>query len=352
MKKIIYSIAILSFMAINNSFAQVPSTPSASVITPYSITIPRFSTSDINIMPATAKGTLVFDNELNVLKYADGAIWQVVSNTNGGGGNNYWTLSGTNLNSNYQSFSLLGGTNTSPIVGGSANDGTLNVFSPMTGTLYSGSQFITIDKNSIQARKTGIYPNFTKTEQNLRINPYGGNVGINTGTEAIGANLLVYKSSGNVDGSAVFKGTLHYSHFHYGSNEDTYIRGGKNTSNVIISDSESSGKVGIGIYPTTYKLEVNGTVRALEVIVDTGWADYVFEDSYKLPELSEVEQFIKQNKHLPEIPSAAEIQKNGAKMSELTTKMMQKIEELTLYSIEQKKELDAMKKELAALKKQ
>lgn len=333
MKKIAYYLLLLSLLALN-SFAQ------SSTISSVGVSVPQLGTSTINGMTTQIKGTIVYDSDLNILKFWDGTSWQSTSN---GANTNYWTLSGNNLSSSYQLFSLLGGTNVAPIVGGDADDGTLKVYSPMTGPTYSGSQFVTIDKNTIQARKSGIYPSFTKTEQNLRINPYGGNVGIGTGANTINSGLLVYKSSGGPDGSAVFKGTTHYSHFHYGSNEDTYIRGGKNSSNVIISDSETSGKVGIGIYPTTYKLEVNGTVRALEVLVETGWADYVFDEGYKLRSIDELEKFVSLNKHLPNVPKASEIETNGLKIGETNKVMMEKIEELALYIIQLKKEIDVLK---------
>jgi hypothetical protein len=105
-----------------------------------------------------------------------------------------------------------------------------------------------------------------------------------------------------------------------------------------------SGNVGIGTVNPTYKLSVNGNVRSKEVVVETGWADFVFDKKYVLPSLSEVENYIKINNHLPNIPSAEDIQTNGLKVGEMQTKMMQKIEELTLYVIELKKEIDLLKK--------
>lgn len=115
------------------------------------------------------------------------------------------------------------------------------------------------------------------------------------------------------------------------------------TERIRISDN---GNVGIGTSTPANKLDVLGIIRANEVIVETGWADYVFKDDYQLKPLSEVEAFIKENKHLPSVPSAATIQEKGAHVAELMTKMMEKIEELTLYSIQQKKEIDELKKRL------
>lgn len=88
-----------------------------------------------------------------------------------------------------------------------------------------------------------------------------------------------------------------------------------------------------------YKLDVNGIIRANEVVINTTGADFVFEKEYKLMSLELLEQNINKNKHLPGIPSACEMQKNGVSLSELNTSLLQKVEELTLYIIEQNKRI-------------
>ena len=120
---------------------------------------------------------------------------------------------------------------------------------------------------------------------------------------------------------------------------------------------QANGNVGIGTtIPGAYKLAVNGTIRAKEVIVDTGWADYVFDDSYRLAPLSEVESHIKANKHLPGIPSAAEVAEHGVSMGDMQSKLLAKVEELTLHLIAQEKQLIAQQaaheKEIALLRGQ
>lgn len=95
------------------------------------------------------------------------------------------------------------------------------------------------------------------------------------------------------------------------------------------------GKVGIGTENPQNELDVKGTIRAEEIIVETDWADFVFNKDYPLLPLEDVKNHIEEKKHLPGIPSEKEVKENGIALSEITTKMMQKIEELTLYVIQQ-----------------
>lgn len=115
-----------------------------------------------------------------------------------------------------------------------------------------------------------------------------------------------------------------------------------------------NGEVGIGTtnYTSTgYLFSVAGKIRVEEIKVQTGWADFVFKDDYDLRSLEEVEDHISENGHLPEIPSEAEVLENGIHLGEMNAKLLQKIEELTLYLIEQNKEIKDLKKEVSALKK-
>jgi len=109
----------------------------------------------------------------------------------------------------------------------------------------------------------------------------------------------------------------------------------------------NSGSVGIGTSnPGSYKLAVKGKIRAEEVIVETGWADYVFEKDYDLKTLGEVEQYINTHGHLPGIPSEKEVKGKGVSLGEINAKLLEKIEELTLHVIQQQKEIDKLKQAL------
>jgi len=105
-------------------------------------------------------------------------------------------------------------------------------------------------------------------------------------------------------------------------------------------------QVFIGYSPSgesNYTLSVDGKIRATEVKVYTGWADFVFEKEYDLPSLKEVEMYIKEYGHLQNIPSAKEVELNGIEVGEMNKLLLQKIEELTLYVITLNKEIESLK---------
>lgn len=100
-----------------------------------------------------------------------------------------------------------------------------------------------------------------------------------------------------------------------------------------------AGNVGIGTSTPSNELEVNGTIRTKEVKVEaTGWPDFVFSSDYNLMSLDNVEKYINENGHLPNLENAETVEKNGVNVGEMQAKLLQKIEELTLYMIDLRKE--------------
>lgn len=114
---------------------------------------------------------------------------------------------------------------------------------------------------------------------------------------------------------------------------------------------QGNGSVGIGTTsPGDFKLAVNGKIRTKEVNVSMdNWPDYVFEEDYALNPLSEVESYIKMNKHLPDMPSATEVLKSGVNLGEINSKLLRKIEELTLHMISLSKENEKLKESNARI---
>jgi len=181
--------------------------------------------------------------------------------------------------------------------------------------------------------------NFKATNKVL----FSGNVGIGTLTpsaklEVKGGDFLL-KATNNDPGDVIFQKSNGSQMGRIWTNEASggrlHFSSKDNTADMTI---DYLGRVGIGTPTPQNKLSVNGHIWAKEIKVKlTDGADWVFEDNYYLRPLSEVAEFIAKNKHLPEIPSADDFRKNDLKVSEMTNKLLQKIEELTLYAIEQEK---------------
>lgn len=114
----------------------------------------------------------------------------------------------------------------------------------------------------------------------------------------------------------------------------------------------SQGNVGIGIINPKAKLAVNGTILATEVKIKTNISvpDYVFDPEYELPELIDIESYIKEHRHLPEIPSAKDIERDGLDLAEMNLLLLKKVEELTLHIIDLNRTNELQNKEIAELK--
>ena len=120
--------------------------------------------------------------------------------------------------------------------------------------------------------------------------------------------------------------------------------GGTSGNGGIFVAGNGNVRIGMGTMNPTKALEVNGTIRSKEVIVEiANWSDFVFDNDYNLMSLKDTESFIKQNGHLPNVPSAAEVEKEGIQIGEMNAILLQKIEELTLYVIELQKQIDELK---------
>ncbi|EZH72356.1 hypothetical protein ATO12_23170 [Aquimarina atlantica] len=126
------------------------------------------------------------------------------------------------------------------------------------------------------------------------------------------------------------------------SNHDLSIRAGSNSTKMTV---KANGNIGIGTINPDMKLTVKGNIHANEVKIDLNVPapDYVFKSDYNLRSIEEVEAFIKKNSHLPEIPSAKEFEQNGVMQAEMDMNLLKKIEELTLYTIQQQKEIEELK---------
>lgn len=124
----------------------------------------------------------------------------------------------------------------------------------------------------------------------------------------------------------------------------------ENTGNI----SFSTGQVSIGTTETKngYELSVAGEIVAEEILIEyqSEWPDYVFNDSYNLLSIIDLKEFIKKNRHLPNVPSEKEVKENGIEVGEMNKILLEKIEELTLYMIRQSEEIESLKEQVKELK--
>lgn len=277
---------------------------------------------------ATTNGDFAIGNSTYKLKFG------VATGGGGAGDARIYTTGGTHR--------TILGSNTADIMSITPTGVGIGTITPSTGLQVEGTTSNQTEIN-INAPSTAISTlSFSRAGGNLATptaTPNGNNLGW--------INFNGYNGTSFLTSSSIRSLTTElWSSTGRGSFLSFYTTNAGTTSMLERLRIDDNGNVGIGTSTPDNKLDVLGVIRANEVIVETGWADYVFQDDYKLKPLSEVEAFIKEKKHLPSLPSATTIQEKGAHVAELMTKMMEKIEELTLYSIEQKKEIDELKRRL------
>jgi len=121
-----------------------------------------------------------------------------------------------------------------------------------------------------------------------------------------------------------------------------------NATGIYLKPGAQISMGGGGASATGYAVSVEGKLIATELtaLAFASWPDYVFEKDYHLKPLSEVKKFIEQNKHLPNIPAAVEVEKTGIQLGDMTKRLMEKVEELTLYVIQLQEQVDELKKRL------
>lgn len=363
--------------------------------------------TDVNRISTSTGATLAIYNNGNVTLQYDGGLqrWQVIFAHNyslnffggGGGGAGFWTAIGDDIYNSNTGNVGIGLTNPARAkleINGAAGTGYTSALFGGDGTGISFQRnWPTIGFNQYRDLPTGYGKAISSGYgAHIFINPVQGGMAV-VMHDSVAADAefgrytysVLINKMGNVgiqttSDNATFSiggGDNFPSHFNYGAEGHTYLRGGdreyRNLGNiqwrpskVFINDiagynsltgstypggdviiATGGGSVGIGTENTAgYKLAVNGSIRAKELRINTGWADYVFDENYQLKSLTEVEQFIAENKHLPDIPAASFLQKEGVDVSAMQTKMMAKIEELTLYMIEANKKIIQLQNKL------
>lgn len=191
----------------------------------------------------------------------------------------------------------------------------------------------------------------TKGQDRLIVN-YKGQMGLNMVPDDFTTTFSIAEDENNNSGISLYYGGQRKASFSY-NGTNSFITAGngsfyiyRNSSYPIILHPD--GNYTMGGYNTAngYRLSIYGKAIATEftALPYGSWPDYVFADNYNLKSLKDVKKFISENKHLPNIPSASEIEKNGIQLGEMTKRLMEKVEELTLYIIDLQEQMDTMKK--------
>ncbi|MBS1659601.1 MAG: hypothetical protein JST68_00980 [Bacteroidetes bacterium] len=149
---------------------------------------------------------------------------------------------------------------------------------------------------------------------------------------ASGTSGWALTGNSTVDPSTTFVGTTDNSSVAFRTSNSERMRIDGATGNILIGKTSQVN--------TGYQLDINGNIRAARVVVNTSGADFVFDSAYRITPLSDVEKFILAHHHLPQIAPASEMQTQGADLGDLQTQLLAKVEELTLYVIDQDKRLE------------
>lgn len=152
---------------------------------------------------------------------------------------------------------------------------------------------------------------------------------------------------------ALYIGANLLNYYNNGTTETIWRSGNFNPANYLqLTGGNITGNITIGTSAAQKQLNVNGNIKARKVKVTlTDWADYVFDTAYYLMPLPQLEHYIKVNKHLPNIPSAEIVKEEGVDLGEHHTLLLRKIEELTLYILEQNRKNEVLEKKVADLEK-
>lgn len=252
--------------------------------------------------------------------------------------------------------------------------GSMALFSNTTGSFNTANGFDALLNNTTGVENTANGSRALSKNIAGQVNTSNGfaalfNNTIGSFNTAVGSLALGLNDRGNhnvaIGESAGFN-SLGDGNIYLGKRAGYYETGshkiyiGNDSNRTIMYGDLATGQILIGkMQPTDYSFQGTRTLNVLgglladsvRISLSGNWADYVFKDDYALQPLGELEKFIRINKHLPNIPSAAEVAENGIELGDLQVKLLVKVEELTLYLLQQQKQMESQQREINDLKK-
>jgi hypothetical protein len=336
---------------------------------------PRMTFVQRNAIASPATGLLIYQTDFTSgFYYYNGTVWTLL---NTGNATSYFTASGNNIYSNNTGNVGIGLTNPSEkfhlkgagridaagsfggasldLYAATTNDGSyisfFNEFAAPNSSAaigYAGaSDYLLISRGTNMFLKSaGLGISIAEPLTKLHI--------ANGQDAGFGATSNGYIMNGASSGANLVIDNNEILSRNNNRKADLFLQ--NDSGNVILCGNEQGG-VGIGVIagssiPAGYLLAVDGKILSEEVKVQLSqdWPDYVFDKKYSLLSLNDLKKYITANKHLPNIPAAADVKKNGIELGDMQKRMMEKIEELTLYILELKTELDQVKKQLVQTK--
>lgn len=360
MKKLLTLLALLVLytknfsqsVAINND--GTPPHPSAMLDVKSStkgLLLPRTSTTTRNSIPG-AKGLMVYDTTVNKIFYNIGSGWIEVSN---GPNTNYWNTFGA-LGIYYLSGNV--GIGMAPVYKLSVDGDALFTGDPPIIRFQGGSSsalpkmlwsytdnyvdyVITHALDKLIFGRAGSFLAFTP---DLVVDT-GGYIGVGVLNPKARLHIDFGTDVGNASGGYLQLGSSSSGNIGIDNNE-IQARNNGVVSRLVLQNGGGGVQVGSALVPAGYALSIDGKVICEELKVklsSSGWPDYVFLPGHHQASLYELESFVKKYRHLPGIPSAQEVEKDGVLLGDMQKRLLEKVEELTLYIIELKKEIDQLK---------
>ncbi len=179
-----------------------------------------------------------------------------------------------------------------------------------------------------------------------------GNIGISNSYPDTKLHITDGTDVGNASGGYLQLGASNSGNLGFDNNE-IQARNNGVVSRLVLQNGGGALQIGSAVTPSGYAVSVNGRVicEELKIKASSNWPDYVFSDNYTLTPLPDLRTFINKYKHLPNVPSASEIEKDGIEVGNMEKRLMEKIEELTLYILQQEEKIKSIETELETMKK-